>query len=72
MIEYLGEIEIELENSLACLSGAQMGSNYRRLLFFFKHKMEANFINLAFPKDIFFLNRKYDLFGINILLFSAK
>ena len=45
MIEYLGEIEIELENSLACLSGAQMGSNYRRLL-------EANFINLAFPKDI--------------------
>ena len=27
MIEYLGEIETEFENTLARLSGAQMGSN---------------------------------------------
>ena len=30
VIEYLGEIETELENALACLSGAQMGSNYEK------------------------------------------
>ena len=30
MIEYLGEIETELENNLACLSGTQMGSNHER------------------------------------------
>ena len=28
VIEYLGEIETELENILACLSGAKMGLNY--------------------------------------------
>ena len=28
VIEYLGKIEIELENTLACLSGAQVGSNH--------------------------------------------
>ena len=27
MIEYLGEIETKFENTLACLSGAQMGLN---------------------------------------------
>ena len=27
VIEYLGEIETEFENILACSSGAQMGSN---------------------------------------------
>ena len=27
VIEYLGEIETEFENTLACLSGAQMGLN---------------------------------------------
>ena len=27
VIEYLGEIETEIKNTLACLSGAQMGSN---------------------------------------------
>ena len=27
MIEYLDEIETEFDNTLACLSGAQMGSN---------------------------------------------
>ena len=27
---YLGEIETECENTLACLSGAQMGSNYEK------------------------------------------
>ena len=30
VIEYLGEIEIEFENTLACLSGAQMGSNHEK------------------------------------------
>ena len=28
MIEYLGEIETEFENTIACLSGAQMGLNH--------------------------------------------
>ena len=28
VIEYLGKIEIELENTSACLSGAQVGSNH--------------------------------------------
>ena len=28
VIDYLGEIETEFENTLPCLSGAQMGSNY--------------------------------------------
>ena len=28
VIEYLSEIETEFENTLACLSGAQMGSNH--------------------------------------------
>ena len=28
MIKYLGEIETELENTLACLSEAQMGLNH--------------------------------------------
>ena len=30
VIEYLGEIEKEFENTLACLSGAQMGSNHAK------------------------------------------
>ena len=30
MIEYLGEIETEFENTLGCLSGAQMGSNHEK------------------------------------------
>ena len=30
MKEYLGEMEIEFENTLACLSGAQMGSNHKK------------------------------------------
>ena len=30
MIEYLGEIKTEFENTLACLSGAQMGSNHEK------------------------------------------
>ena len=29
VIEYLGEIETEFDNTLACLSGAQMGSKLR-------------------------------------------
>ena len=28
VIEYLGEIEAEFENTLDCLSGAQMGSDH--------------------------------------------
>ena len=32
MKEYLGEMEIEFENTLACLSGAQMGSNHEKKL----------------------------------------
>ena len=28
--EYLGEIETEFENTLACLSGAQMGLNHEK------------------------------------------
>ena len=32
VIEYLNEIETELENTLACLSGAQMSSNHENLL----------------------------------------
>ena len=28
VIEYLGEIETEFKNTLACLSGAQMGSKH--------------------------------------------
>ena len=31
VIEYLGEIVTEFENTLACLSGAQMGSNHETL-----------------------------------------
>ena len=30
VIEYLGEIETELENTSAYLSGAQMGSNHAK------------------------------------------
>ena len=30
MIEYLGEIETELENTLACISVAQMGLNHEK------------------------------------------
>ena len=30
MIEYLDEIETEFENTLACLSGAQMGVNHEK------------------------------------------
>ena len=30
MIEYLNEIETEFENTLACLSGAQMGLNHEK------------------------------------------
>ena len=30
VIEYLGEIETEFKNALACLSGAQMGSNHEK------------------------------------------
>ena len=30
VIEYLGEIETEFKNILACLSGAQMGSNHEK------------------------------------------
>ena len=30
VIEYLGEIETEFENTSACLSGAQMGSNHEK------------------------------------------
>ena len=30
VIKYLGEIETEFENTLACLSGAQMGSNHEK------------------------------------------
>ena len=30
LIEYLGEIETELKNTLDCLSGAQMGSNHEQ------------------------------------------
>ena len=30
VIYYLGEIETEFENTLACLSGAQMGSNHEK------------------------------------------
>ena len=30
MIEYLGEIESEFENTLACLSRAQMGLNHEK------------------------------------------
>ena len=29
--EYLGEIETEIENILVCLSGAQMGSNHKKM-----------------------------------------
>ena len=30
MLEYLGEIETELENTFACLSEAPMGSNHEK------------------------------------------
>ena len=30
VIEYLGQIETEFENTSACLSGAQMGSNHEK------------------------------------------
>ena len=32
VIKYLGEIETELKNTLACFSGAQMGSNHEKKL----------------------------------------
>ena len=32
VIEYLGEIETEFKNTLACLSGSQMGSNHEKKL----------------------------------------
>ena len=31
VMEYLGKIETELENTLACLSGAQVGSNHEKM-----------------------------------------
>ena len=31
VIKYLGEIETAFENTLACLSGVQMGSNEKKL-----------------------------------------
>ena len=31
MIEYLGENETEIENTLACLSGARMGLNHEKI-----------------------------------------
>ena len=31
VIEYLGEIETEFENTLGCLSVAQMGSNHEKI-----------------------------------------
>ena len=31
MIEYLGEIGTEVENTLACLSGVWMGSNHEKI-----------------------------------------
>ena len=30
VIEYLNKIETEFENTLSCLSGAQMGSNHEK------------------------------------------
>ena len=30
MIEYLDEIETKIENTFACLSGAQMGTNHEK------------------------------------------
>ena len=30
VIEYLGEIETKFENTLVCLSGAQLGSNHEK------------------------------------------
>ena len=33
VIVYLGEIETEFKNTLACLSGAQMGSNHKKMEF---------------------------------------
>ena len=42
VIEYLNEIETEFENTLACLSGAQMGSNHEknwRSKIFYGHKL---------------------------------
>ena len=30
LIEYLGEIESDFENTLTCLSGAQMGLNHEK------------------------------------------
>ena len=30
MFKYLGEIETEFKNTLACLSGAQMGLNHKK------------------------------------------
>ena len=31
VIEYLGEMETEFENTLACLSGAQIGLNHEKM-----------------------------------------
>ena len=31
VIEYISEIETEFENALACLSGAQIGSNHEKM-----------------------------------------
>ena len=31
MIEYLGKIETEFENTLLCLSGAQMGLHHEKM-----------------------------------------
>ena len=55
VIEYLGEIETEFENTLACLSGAQMGSNHakkrgrksRDTLHLRKNYMSMQFSNFA-------------------------
>ena len=38
MIEYLGQIDTEFENILACLSVAQMDSNHENLV---KHSLEG-------------------------------
>ena len=55
VIEYFGEIKKEFENTLACLSGAQMGSNHakkrgrksRDTLHLRKNYMSMQFSNFA-------------------------
>ena len=60
VIEYLGEIETEFENTSACLSGAQMGSNHE--------KNWRSKISWHTPFKNVFDKKEYEIIILNILI----